>query len=393
MGFDRLRQMLFALICALACAQSGLAQTDPLAWDGGDETPAAPASVEPETIPAGTLVPPPAAIERLPSVVSLDGPVPYYSRIMVGDDIPDLSPAFELAPSEVKLGLIASAEVDYLKPFIHNGLNSGNLTVGNLPTAVQAPTAQPSWTAMPRIDLGYRFEQGLGELHGIFQFLNANGTRNVAAFDRAGAGTVTTQLNVDVIDLDYAFTEFNPGRVPRLNPLLLIPGRLGLNLHPEDDPNPMFRLKWAYGVRGANVFYESRAAGQQILAERAMNNFSGAGFHTSVDISKPFPWAPAFGVFGRFEAAGLYGQTTQSFSRTELLPGGPTAAGAGQLRVNTGVPVIDVYAGLSYVPRWRSSLVRLTAGYRLQQWWYLGQVNSETALTMQGVFLRGEIGY
>ncbi len=320
--------------------------------------------------------------------------MPYYSQLGVADDIPQYSPQFELAPSEVKLGMIASVEASFLQPFIHNNLNSGAL-LGNLPNTIQVPTAQPSWTTMPRVDLGYRFEQGLGELHASFQFLGNQGTQTINNFDTAGAGTVTSRLDVDILDLDYAFTEFNPGRIPCVNPVLLIPGRLGLNLHPEDDPFPMFRMKWAFGARAANVFFDSRGTGQQILQERVTNNFVGGGMHASVDISKPLPRMPALAVYARFEASGLLGQETQSFTQTEILPGGGTANGSQRLpSFPMGVPVLDVYAGMSYVPRLFSNTLRVTGGYRLQQWWYLGQTSSsEAGLFMQGFFIRGEFGY
>ena len=355
-----------------------------------------PAESVPESIPPGTLVSPPQALtERLPNTDSLDPPVPYYSQMPVWDDVPQFSPAFELSPREVKLGMIASVEASVLQPFVHNGLNSGSLAVGTIPEAVQVPTAQPGWTTMPRIDLGYRFEQGLGEVHAAFQFLNAQGTQTFSNFDTAGAGTVTSRLNLDIFDVDYAFTEFNPGRIPLVSPALMIPGRTGLNLHPEEDAFPMFRMKWAFGGRAANVFFDSRGSGAQILSERVTNNFVGGGMHGSVDISKPLPRWPALALFCRFEASGLIGNITQSFARTEILPGGGIASGSARSQgTGTGVPVLDVYAGMSYVPRFFHDALRITGGYRMQQWWYLGQTSSsEAGLFMQGFFLRGEFGY
>ena len=53
----------------------------------------------------------------------------------------------------------------------------------------------------------------------------------------AGAGTLSSHINLNVLDLDYGYTEFNPGRIPRLNPFFRIPGRLGLNLRPEEEPH------------------------------------------------------------------------------------------------------------------------------------------------------------
>ncbi len=242
MGWHLQQLAIRSLLVLLACAPLAHAQT----------TPPEPVSNTAPIESGGPFTPAPTEITRLPSVTPADPPVAYYSQIAEPDDVPQFSPLFELAPKEVKLGWIGLAEVDYVKPFIHNGLNSGG-PIGTLPEAVTVPTAQPPWTAMPRLDIGYRFEQGLGEFHAIFQCLTAQGTGTVANFDTAGAGTVTTRLNLNVLDLDYAYTEFNPGRVPRIIPLAIIPGRTGLNLRPEDDAYPMFRMKWAFGTRIANA--------------------------------------------------------------------------------------------------------------------------------------------
>jgi hypothetical protein len=326
--------------------------------------------------------------------------VPYYSQLNPPDDVPPLAPVFELPA--VKLGWIGLVELDYVLPFVNNTVNSGDpnnggIPVGNIPQAIQVPNVQLPWTAVPRIDLGYRLEQGLGEFHAIFRSLNNSGTAAVANFDSAGAGVVSSRLNFNVLDLDYAYTEFNPGRLPRISPLLMIPGRLGLNLRPEDDPYPTFRLKWAFGARMANVFFESQGAGRQILEQRMVNNFVGGGLHTSVDLTKPLPWRPGLAVYGRIEASGLFGATTQSFSQTEVLPNGTIASGAVSTHdFDLGVPILDVSCGLSYTPPWRNKMLQLMTGYVYEQWWYLGDTgigNSNLGLTIQGVFFRCQFGY
>ncbi len=347
------------------------------------------------------IAPPPAEIVALPFVGS-DEPVPYYSQFPPSDDIPQLNPLFELAPQEVKLGWISLIEGAYVKPFVHNGLTSGTL-IPSPPGPVTTPTAQPNWTGMPRLDVGYRFEQGLGEFHAIYQTLNDQGSATVANFDAAGSGSVTTQLSLNVLDLDYAFTEFNPARIARITPLALIPGRLGLNLRPENEPFPMFRMKWAFGARIANVFFDSQGVGQQILHERVMNNFVGGGLHTSVDFSKPLPWRPSFAVYARFEGSGLFGDLTQSFTRTEVAGGGTITGTAIRRNVSIGVPVLDVEAGLSYMPIPCNGNVRITGGYKLQQWFYMDMLTSDQTIsttiissagvTLQGAFLRAEFGY
>jgi hypothetical protein len=340
-------------------------------------------------------------LARLPTIAP-DPPVPYFSQIPPRDEI-RFDSRLELPPGEVKLGWNVLAEVNFVKPFIHNGLNSGPAGdiafIPSLPEPVSVPTAQPAWTAMPRLDVFYRHESGLGEFHVTFRTLQAQATQTLANFDTAGTGTITSHLSLNTLDLDYAYTEFNPGRVPRINPLLLIPGRLGLNNRSEDDPDPTFRLRWAFGARMANVFFDSQGAGSQILQERVMNNFVGAGPHAWVEFSKPLAWWPAVSFYVRADGSGMFGDATQSFARTEVLPGGLMATGASHVRdISLGVPVVAGSLGLSYVPAWRDGTVRLTTGYQYEQWWYLGDTvgnggSSTVALTLQGMFFRCEFGY
>jgi hypothetical protein len=182
--------------------------------------------------------------------------------------------------------------------------------------------------------------------------------------------------------------------VPRINPVLLIPGRLGLNLHPEDDnPTPLM-LKWFAGVRVANTFFDSQGSGAQILGERVTNNFVGAGPRLAMEFTKPSPGG-ALALYGRFEASGLIGSTTQSFARTEVLPGGGIASGAmSSGRMSLGVPVLDASCGVRYVPQFGDRRLRLTAGYLYEQWFYLGETDtSDAGLTLNGAFLRAEWGF
>lgn len=397
---------LLLLLCAPALGErvsSGAAGGVPSSGVGSGEavvgesiSPGLSSALQSESI----YTPPPPPLCRLPSVIGYDPPVPYYSQLCPSDDLPRCVPALELPT--VKLGWIALAEFQLVSPYVNNTVTSGDpanggIPVGNVPGEVAVPNAQLPWTGVPRIDVGYRLAQGLGEFHAILRSLNSWGTATQSNFDAAGAGTVRSQLNFNVLDLDYAFTEFNPGRLPRIPSLLLVPGRWGLNTHPEEDPYPTFRLKWSFGARLANVFFQSQASGAQILQERMVNNFVGAGLHTAVDLTKPLPRWPTWSVYGRLEASGLFGATTQSFSRNELLPGGGTATGAVSTHdFNLGVPILDVSCGLGYTSRWGNRQLQFTSGYVYEQWWYLGNTglgNSNLGLTIQGLFFRCSLGY
>jgi hypothetical protein len=364
--------------------------------------PTRPAGSTPSSDPPAETVSPLAPIgEPLPngplSLPPPTAPVPYYSNLFnEAMTAPPSGAEFELPG--LKLGWFGSVGTGVVKPFIHTNLNSGGLPLagpgGGFPGPVQLPIAQPNWAAMPDVQLGYRFTGGLGEMRARFQFLSSQGSETLVNFDAAGNGSLSSRLNVDVLDLDYSFTEFQQVRIPRINPLLLIPGHLGLNLRPEDDPTwPPLMMRWAFGTRLANVFFDSQASGQQILNERTTNNFSGAGIRASVDFTKAMPWKP-LAMYSRIEGSGVLGKTTQSFTGTQLLPGGGVQSGSVSERATNGVPVLDVETGLAYVPAWRDRTCRMTLGYKFQQWWYLGQtVDSKAELTLQGAFFRAEFGY
>ncbi len=362
--------------------------------------PASPFSAEPMVVPPPVTIPPlsttlePLNLGPVTPVVRLPGlpndpPVPYFRAMQPLDDIPPGNPRFELPGT--KLGWLFNVEVGYVQPLVHNSLNSGSLPVGNVPGSVQVPQVRSDFGVMPTFDVGYRFEEGLGEAHVLFRFLNDSTTRDVANFDSAGAGSVTSRVSLDVLDLQYGFLEFNPGRVPLLNPLFMIPGRLGLRARPEEQSQSPLMIKWFFGARIANAYFDSQGSGAVILNERVTNNFVGGGPQIGVDLTRPFGDSP-FSLYARFQTSGLAGEATQSYARTETLGGGGTATGyARPAGSATGVPVLDLWFGARYAPRWGKGMLRMTAGYQYEQWFYLDASSAE--LTLNGVFFRGEYGF
>jgi hypothetical protein len=317
-------------------------------------------------------------------------PIPYYTQLF---DEPAEPPVFDpnLENRGFSLGWFAKAEVAAVFPTIHSGLNSNFAVPGVFPSTVNTPIAQPGLSAMPRVELAYRFGQGMGELVTSFRTLSAQGTGTDSTFDPAGAGRITSRLNLNTLDIDYAATEFIPVRFPKIIPLFLIPGWLGMRSHPEYDSNPApLTMRWMAGARLASVYFNSQGAGAVVLNDRIMNNFVGAGLHTSAEFTKAMPWKP-LSIFAKFDASGILGDATQTFSETTLLGGTTTAA---VRDITTGVPVFQFQGGMTWVPDWRNRRCRLSTGYQYEQWWYLGQTTGSTAgLTMQGMFFRGEWGY
>lgn len=374
-----------ALAATLSAATAaGLAQ-EAGAWSAS--TAVNPAGAGPEVVPA-----PPPALERLPEIAN-DPPVPYFSAFQGAPGVEPAGPMLELPG--YKTGWMASAEVSLVSPFVHNGLNSGRGTVGAIPENVQVPQAGPGGAVYPRlgVDLGYRFAEGLGEVHMTYHNLNTDITHSIDNFDAAGAGQVTSRLSLNVLDLDYCFPELNYARIARASPLLMIPGRLGLGLHSENVPPAPLGIKYFAGVRVANAFFDSQGSGGQILGERLSNNFVGGGPRFGVELSKGLGGTP-WSLYGRFEVSGLLGKANQTFSRSEI-SGGTTISGAADVNnLSLGVPVLDAAFGLRYVPQWGGRPWRLTWGYVYEQWFYLGETSTSNAgITLNGVVFRGELGF
>jgi hypothetical protein len=338
----------------------------------------------------------PGAVAPLPGSM----PVPYYSSLF--DQAAAPPPLVLLEQPGLKRGWLFAAGTGLVKPYIHNSLSSSGLTFANpnphVPTplfsgTVQLPVAQPNWAAMPAFELGYRFEGGLGEVRTAFQFLGSQGTGTIPAFDPGGAATLTSRLNLDVIDLQYVNTEALPVRLPWLSPMFMIPGRLGLNVHQENQPTyPPILFTYYLGARMATIFNDSTAVGA-VLSERTMSNFTGAGPEVGLQLQNPTRWRP-ISLHSKLLAAGMLGKSEQTFSAASTLPA--IGSGVAATRVSDGAISLNVELGLSYVPSWRQCLCRFTGGYKLQQWWDLGQTpvgNAVSELTLQGLFFRGEVGF
>src|SRR5439155_6537157 len=126
-----------------------------------------------------------------------------------------------------------------------NNSLAGSVSFGSLGAdTVQLPSARLDWVAAPRFDLGYRFADGLGAVLVSYRTLSTDGRAVLLNFDAAGDGFLRSRLDMDVFDFDYATPKIPLGQRLELR------GRLG--------------------VRLADVFFDSQAAGQ-FMEQRASN--------------------------------------------------------------------------------------------------------------------------
>jgi hypothetical protein len=286
---------------------------------------------------------------------------PYQDRngpLLRGDPLLD-------RPFSPPPGWFAGVEADILVPHIKNRLTA-NVNVGGLFTdTVHLPTAELDAVAAPRIELGYRFAEGCGEVLAAYRSLVTDSTAIIPGFDALGDGGLRSRLDVNVLDLDYASREYSLA--------------------------PCWNLNWFIGARLADIYFDSRAEGL-FMEQRTSNHFLGAGPHAGLELWRRLD-ARGVALYGRVEGAVVIGRVHQSFEETFTDNGVPFAGGATSQSTTQAVPVVSAELGLGWVPPW-SNWLRLTGGYHIEHWWDLGQVaNSRAELGAQGVFLRAEFSF
>jgi hypothetical protein len=196
-----------------------------------------------------------------------------------------------------------------------------------------------------------------------YRFLVSEGRSTLPNFDFGDDGLLKSRLDVQVVDLDYGSHEFS-----------LI---------------PHWDMKWRVGVRLANVFFDSFAEGF-FREERTSDHFFGAGPHVGLDLWRSLD-IDGMGLFFRLEGATAIGQISQTFER--VIGDDTFSLGSATLIHHTqGVPILNVQAGLSWVPWYGRS--RFALGYEFERWWFVGEAaDSRAELTTQGVFFRAELGF
>jgi major outer membrane protein len=265
-------------------------------------------------------------------------------------------------------GWFAAVEVDPVVPRVGNQLTAPVTTAAGT-TQVQLPNADLRWTVSPLFEVGYRFSQGYGELLGSYRFVESAGSGSVPGFDAVGnTGSLSSRLDMNVWDLDYASREFSLG--------------------------PDWDMKWFAGVRVASIYYDS-TANSTLLQEHSSNHFAGAGPHAGLELVRAVEAVPGLSLFGRLDGGLLMGPVHQVFDET-IGPGkGVAPSGETDQKETQAVPMVSVKVGLGWTPPEVPNL-RLAGGYIFEGWYDVGEnvgSGSRGEITVQGVFLRGEWKY
>jgi hypothetical protein len=369
---------------AWALGQSAPPSSLPPADTAGDK------GAEPIPTPPRVLESPPA---NAPPVSPLVPPPPPVAEVPAADG--PLRENGVLGPPGQAVGWYASVDAALIVPHIDSHLNSGSniktpfLTPSTATGTVQTPVppgtpgsefnpfgvpvtlpiAPMDWVGSPRLRLGYRLPEGAGTLQMEWRMVASQGSDTIPDFDPSGAGVLRSRVNVQYTSFTYGASEFitNAPHIDR-----------------------MYSVR--FGVAAADVFFDSQARGQQILEQRASNSFAGIGPTVAFQFYKPLA-ASHFSLYGELDATGLAGFTRQHFSETAIVDGQVFSDTEALRRQSNGVGIFGVEGGFGYAP-WDDRTWRFTFGYQWQRWWWVGATSdSNAALTLQGLFLRGEWRY
>jgi hypothetical protein len=323
----------------------------------GNEAPYLASVPSPPDLPASLFAPSPGAAYTCAQL-----PGPYF------DCDPRLDPCVLPQP-----GWVADVEVDVNLPHVSNGVH-GTVTLGGVTNRVVLGSARLDWTGSPRVELGYRLPEGFGEFGISYRFLGSQGTGTVqgpfAAPD--GPATLTSRFDIQVADLDYASNEISICS---------------------------WWTKWRFGLRGADLFFDSRAdeneavaaGGSGIFERRMTNNYWGLGPNLGLDLERRLTdWGLT--LMGRVDGAILLGELQQGFFEVSTTPG----VSAQNIRSNPqAVPMFDTSIGLAWRPS-NCQALRLFVGYQGEWWWNVGKFDSsgsDAQVNDQGVLLRVDYNY
>jgi hypothetical protein len=317
-------------------------------------------TLPPGTVPPATLQAPQPTYPPLPPPLPPNGPPPPPPLFAPTDGGPGVWMPFErgfAAPP-----LFTDIEVTILRPSIQGQLRG---SVPSILGVVFAPQSTPlNWTAMPRIELGYRLPDGQGDFSVSYRFLASEGTGT--GVDSFGTFDIRSRLNLNLLDFDYGSARFTPA--------------------------PRYEVKYRIGARLLSVFYDNLNSDRG-ASEQASNYFLGGGPHAALEVERQFGLLPAFALFGKFDGGVTVGQVQQNFRvNFDDRFGQPVELGFRQDRTQT-TPMLLLQAGLSYRPP-QLEFLRFSIGYQFEKIWSVGDILESTGdITSHGAFLRGEFSY
>jgi hypothetical protein len=327
--------------------------------------PAQPVPVAPQQPPGITTVPPIA----LPP--HNDPVVPATPQFLPAEPDP-LRPAVSPESSRcAPAGFYGLLEISVLFPELR-GFLSGPVTIAGINDVVAISSASLDATGSPRVEIGYRLPDGIGAVALGYRSIVSRGTDTIDGFDFLGPGFLTSRLNVNVVDLDYASPAFNFA--------------------------PYWDFAFRVGLRGAAFYFDDTITGQ-FIQQHASSNFLGGGPHATLEVGRALDLIPGLALTSKLDGAVLIGETSQSFeetAHTDVLgaPPGSMVGGASRLHGTQVVPTLTFTIGLSYSPPGMEKWLRFGFGYQYEYWWDIGtRGDSRGDFEGNGLYFRGEFNF
>jgi hypothetical protein len=290
-------------------------------------------------------------------------PGPYFERDPLLDPPPFPPP-----------GWYGDVQLNVLEPHVKNRLVDTVQIGTRISDTVTLPSAELNWTVSPRFEVGYRLPSGFGSFAIAYRFMDSEGASTVAGTD--SPASLHSRLDMQVLDLDYVSRE--------------------LSLW------PCWEMRWFFGGRLANIYFDSRSqesfaaavAGSGVFVRRDTDRYIGFGPHWGLELERHLAdWGLT--VVGRAEGCIDLGRIRQGFFEESTLPGptGQPLTGETHIRSSQGVPIFHAQLGLGWQPpEWPK--LHFFVGYQYEHWWDVGRLNliaSKGELEDHGLWL--EAGY
>jgi hypothetical protein len=294
-----------------------------------------------------------------------DLPEPYF--------VPD--PLLD-KPDFAAPGWFLDADVGFAGPHIKGVETDANAGGNTLPNIESLPTAGLDWTVAPRLQLGYRLPSAFGEIALSYRFLVTDGNGSTSGLD--GTAALHSRLDFNQVDLDYLSREFSLA--------------------------PHWDMKWHFGIRLAQVYFDSRAdepqalaaAGSTIFEQRFSNSYWGIGPHASLELQRDVE-GTGLSFVGRIDGATLLGRINQGLfeESTKLAPNGQIASAESHLSGTQDVPILNVQAGIGWRPP-QYPQAQLFLGYNYEYWWNVGKISNQgtaAELSVEEIILRLTVNF
>jgi hypothetical protein len=291
-------------------------------------------------------------------------PGPYFERD------PRLDP-----PSWPQPGWFAGVDLGIVGPKVKDRLQE-MVQVGSGTDTVHVPNAELNWTVSPRIDVGYRLPSGFGEFALAYRILVTDGSASVLGPD--AVADLKSRLDVNIADFDYLSRE--------------------MSLWPHCG------MKWWFGLRMANIFFDSQAvepfaaaaAGSGVFAAHTTNHYLGWGPHYGLELTRHLE-PTGLCLTARADGATLLGRIHQDFLEVSTVSGPSGALVTGETRRanSQDVPMLRIFLGTTWQPP-RYPMVHLSVGYEYEYWWNVARLSngiSRGEWGEHGILLRAAFNY